>query len=347
MSTPPTEDQPAIRPPAAHDATPPPANGAAGALEDTPPAMSIGADVPSESNPPASSIGTDAPAESNPPAASIGADAPAATEVATLEPPPPPPLPPDPSGGASPTPDGADEEEEGMTMLEHLEELRTRVIVMSVALAVGLALSSIPVPGYSALTWNVISVVTLPAQGYLQSLQPGEIFLTYLKVALVVAGALAMPVLIYQMMAFVMPALHPHEKKYLYMAAPGVTLSFVLGILFGYLLLLPFAITFLLNFGVVESGVDVKWSFGAYVGTVTTLLFWMGLAFETPLVMFFLTKLRVLNVDRMVGFRKYALILAFVAGAVITPTPDPLNQTIVSVPLYLLFELGILFSKLA
>ena len=232
-------------------------------------------------------------------------------------------------------------------MLEHLEELRTRVIVMSVALAVGLALSSIPVPGYSSLTWNVINVVNAPAAGNLQVIKPGELFITYLKVALVVGGALAMPVLIYQTMAFVMPALHPHEKKYLYMAAPGVTFSFVIGILFGYLLLLPFAINFLLNFGVAESGVEVKWSFGEYVSTVTTLLFWMGLAFETPLVMFFLTKLRVLNVDRLVGFRKYALILAFVVGAIITPTPDPLNQTIVSVPLYLLFELGILFSKLA
>jgi sec-independent protein translocase protein TatC len=144
-----------------------------------------------------------------------------------------------------------------------------------------------------------------------------------------------------------MPALHPHEKKYLYMAAPGVTLSFILGILFGYLLVLPVAINFLLTFGAAETGIEVKWSFGEYIGTVTTLLFWMGLAFETPLVMFFLTKLRVLNVQRLVGFRKYALIGAFLVGAIITPTPDPLNQTLVSIPLYLLFELGILFSKLA
>ena len=234
-----------------------------------------------------------------------------------------------------------------MTMLEHLEELRTRVIVCCVALALGLALSAIPVPGYSSLTWNVIAVVNTPAAGNLQAIRPGEIFLTYLKVAIVVGAGLAMPVIVYQLMAFVMPALHPHEKKYLYMAAPGVTLSFLVGIAFGYALLLPFAISFLLTFGTAESGVDVKWSFGEYVGTVTTLLFWMGIAFETPLAMFFLTKLRVLNVERLKAFRKYALIGSFVAGAIITPTPDPLNQTIVSVPLYLLFELGILFSKLA
>jgi sec-independent protein translocase protein TatC len=283
--------------------------------------------------------------ESGPETASLSAATPELDSRHEPAPPPPPPVAPASAGDPSPSSD--DDEQEGMTMLEHLEELRTRVIVMSVALAVGLALSSIPVPGYSSLTWNVINVVNAPAAGNLQVIKPGELFITYLNVALVVGGALAMPVLIYQTMAFVMPALHPHEKKYLYMAAPGVTFSFVIGILFGYLLLLPFAINFLLNFGVAESGVEVKWSFGEYVSTVTTLLFWMGLAFETPLVMFFLTKLRVLNVDRLVGFRKYALILAFVVGAIITPTPDPLNQTIVSVPLYLLFELGILFSKLA
>ena len=232
-------------------------------------------------------------------------------------------------------------------MLEHLEELRVRVIICCVALAVGLAISAIPVPGYSSLTWNVINVVNAPAAGYLQTITPGEIFITYFKVALVVAGALAMPVLIYQVMKFVLPALHPHEKKYLYMAAPGVTFAFAIGVVFGYVLLLPFAINFLLTFGVAESGVEVKWAFGEYVGTVTTMLFWMGLAFETPLIMFFLAKLRVLTVERLVRARKYALIAAFIAGAIITPTPDPLNQTIISLPLYLLFELGILMARLA
>lgn len=236
-----------------------------------------------------------------------------------------------------------------MTMLEHLDELRIRIIIMAVALAVGLAVSAVPVPGYTSLTWNVITVVSAPAENHLQYIRPGESFVTYFKVALIVALALAMPVIIYQVMAFVLPALHPHEKKYLYMAAPGVTIAFIIGVLFGYLLLVPVAINFLLTFGQAEMNgtIESKWSFEEYVGTVTTLLFYMGLAFETPLIMFFLTKLRVLSVERLVRFRKYALILAFIVGAIITPTPDPLNQTIVSVPLYLLFELGILTSKLA
>ncbi len=194
---------------------------------------------------------------------------------------------------------------------------------------------------------TVIAVVNTPAEGSLQAIKPGEVFITYFKVALIVGAALAMPVIIYQVMAFVMPALHPHEKKYLFMAAPGVTISFLVGVVFGYVVLLPFAIKFLLGFGAEESGVDIKWSFGEYIGTVTTLLFWMGMSFETPLIMFFLTKLRVLSVQRLARFRKYAFVGAFIIGAIITPTPDPFNQTIVSIPLYLLFELGILMAKLA
>jgi sec-independent protein translocase protein TatC len=269
------------------------------------------------------------------------------TALVPSEPPssPPPPAVPT-SDGGFPSPE--DEEEEGMTMLEHLEELRIRIIICCVALATGMAISALPVPftEYRSLTWNVIDVVAKPAAGHLQYLQPGESFITYFKVAMALGGALAMPVIIYQMMAFVLPALHPHEKKYLFMAAPGVAISFIIGVLFGYLLLLPVAINFLLTFGT-DTGIEAMWGFGYYVGTVTSLLFWMGMSFQTPLIMFFLTKLRVLNVDRLKRFRKYALILSFVIGAIITPTPDPLNQTIVSLPLYLLYELGLLLARLA
>jgi len=241
----------------------------------------------------------------------------------------------------------ADEEEDAssMTMLEHLEELRSRVIIASVALMVGLAVSAIPVPGQSSLTWKVIDIVLIPVHGNIQAIRPGEVFFTYFKLALLVGAAFAMPVLIYQAMKFVMPALLPHEKKYLFMAVPGVSASFVVGIVFGYLVLVPFAVQFLMSFG--AELIEQRWSFSEYVSTVTSLLFWMGIAFETPLTMYFLAKLHVVNVERLKRFRRYALVLAFVVGAIITPTPDPINQTMVSVPLYLLFELGILLARLA
>ena len=142
-----------------------------------------------------------------------------------------------------------------------------------------------------------------------------------------------------------MPALLPHEKKYLYMALPGAMISFTIGIFFGYILVIPVAIDFLLKWNPIE--IQVMWQFSEYISTVTTLLLYMGLAFETPLLMFFLTKLRVLDPVRMARYRKYVLILSFIIGAMITPTPDPMNQTLVSLPIYLLFELGLLLSRLA
>ena len=261
-----------------------------------------------------------------------------------------------PTGYDNPAPAPEEEEEEGMTMLEHLEELRVRLIVCSVAVAVGLLVSAIPLPflttveglGIASVSATVMDMIARPAAGYLIYLKPGEGFVTYLQVAMMIGFSLAMPVVLYQVIAFVLPALLPHEKKYLYMAIPGAMLSFIIGIMFGYVLVLPVAIEFLKTFSPLPPGVvAVQWAFSEYMGTVTSLLLYMGLAFELPLLMFFMTKLRILNPERLVGFRKYAIILAFIIGAMITPTPDPLNQTIVSLPIYLLFELGLLLSKLA
>jgi sec-independent protein translocase protein TatC len=260
------------------------------------------------------------------------------------------PPPPDDTNALQPLGNAPEEEEEGMTMLEHLEELRDRIIVCAVALVLGLVISALPIPFVteSSVTQTVIALVSQPAADHLIFIKPGEGFVTYFQVALIVAMVLALPVITYQVIGFVLPALLPHEKKYLYMAVPGAMASFALGLLFGYILVIPVAIQFLLTFGVDNiPGLEVKWAFSEYIETVTTLLFWMGLSFETPLLMFFLTKLRILNPDRLKNFRKYALILAFIIGAMITPTPDPLNQTMVSLPLYLLFELGLLLSRLA
>lgn len=232
-----------------------------------------------------------------------------------------------------------------MTMLEHLNELRQRLIKCAIALVVGLALAALPVPGYTSLTWAVIAAITAPASGYLQGIKPGEVLFTYFHVALIVGASLAMPVIVYQIMAFILPALLPHERRALFLSLPGVMLSFVLGVAFGYYALLPFAVRFLLSFG--AELIPPNWSFSEYVGTVSLLLFGMGVAFELPLVMFALARMGVVDAKRLSGLRRWALVIAFVIGAIITPTPDPLNQTLVSLPLYLLFEIGILLARLA
>jgi sec-independent protein translocase protein TatC len=259
------------------------------------------------------------------------------------------PPPPDTTNALEPYGDAPEEEEEGMTMLEHLEELRNRMVVCSVALVAGLVVSALPAWGITdppvSVTQAVMDLLAAPAKGNLQYLKPGEGFVTYFQIALMMGFVLALPVITWQAIAFVLPALLPHEKKYLYMAVPGGMLSFALGLMFGYVLVIPVAIDFLLKWNPIE--ITVMWQFSEYMSTVATLLIYMGLAFETPLMMFFLAKLRIIDPVRLAGYRKYVLILSFIIGAMITPTPDPLNQTLVSLPIYLLFELGLLLARLA
>ena len=233
-----------------------------------------------------------------------------------------------------------------MTLLEHLEELRGRLVAAAVAVVAGILVALIPVPGFGSITENVIKLLAQKAPGgNLLALGPGEAFFTFLEVSLIIGVALSMPVIIYQLLAFVTPALYENEKKYLLIAVPGVTVSFAIGVLFCYFLMLPFAIAFLGNFQ--TEIFDQRWAAERYLDFVTTFMFWVGITFELPIVMYFLSKLGVVSAQRMASFRKYAFVMAFVIGAVITPTPDPINQTIVSLPIYFLFELGVILARFA
>jgi sec-independent protein translocase protein TatC len=235
-----------------------------------------------------------------------------------------------------------------MTMLEHLEELRGRLVASVIAVVVGVLAAIIPIPGLNSITWIVIDgLVSEGKQSGVNfiTIRPGEGFFTFLEVALVIGAALAMPVIIYQLLAFVTPALYANEKKYLYMAVPGVFFSFMCGVAFCYFLTLPFATRFLAGFA--SQTFQPTWTAEHYIDFVATFLFWVGLMFELPIIMFFLTKLGVVSQKRLAGFRKYAFVLAFVIGAAITPTPDPINQTIVSLPVYFLFELGVILARFA
>jgi sec-independent protein translocase protein TatC len=215
-------------------------------------------------------------------------------------------------------------------------------------LVVGVLVSVIPVPTLNSVTGYAVDLIVANATQFgvhIQAIGPGEVFFTYLEVALVLGAALAMPVMIFQIMAFVTPALYQNEKRYLYMAVPGVFFSFICGVVFCYVLTLPFATRFLAGF--MSGTIEQNWTFEKYVDFVATFMFWIGVMFELPIVMFFLSKLGVVSHQRLASFRKYAFVLAFVIGAAITPTPDPINQTIVSLPIYLLFELGVILARFA
>jgi sec-independent protein translocase protein TatC len=163
------------------------------------------------------------------------------------------------------------------------------------------------------------------------------------KVVLMAGFVVALPVVLHQAIRFVSPGLTSQEKAYLYAFLPGTLAAFVAGVAFGYYVLFPPAFHFLFTFGAdnVEPAIRVS----SYINVLTSLMFWMGMVFELPLIMFGLGRLGVVTPDQMSRFRKYAVILAFVAGAFITPTFDPINQCLVAVPILVLYEVGILLAR--
>ena len=165
------------------------------------------------------------------------------------------------------------------------------------------------------------------------------------KASLVVGIAVSMPFVLYQMAMFVAPGLTPTERRYLYALLPISVLMFFAGAAFGYRVLFPPMLNFLLTFGSDVATPMIR--IGNYVNTMVTLLFWMGVVFEIPLVSFFLSKIGVVTPEFLAKQRRYAIVAAFVLGAIITPTFDPLNQTFVALPIIVLYEAGIWLAKLA
>ena len=164
------------------------------------------------------------------------------------------------------------------------------------------------------------------------------------KVSVLTGFAASLPFLLWQVVMFLRPGLTPVERRYLYLLTPGGLLAFAAGVAFAYFVLLPPAINFLLSFGGDVATPLIR--IGSYVTLITTLLFWMGLIFELPIVIFFLTRIGVINTRWLGRQRRWAILLAFVLGALITPTFDPINQSLVAGPVIVLFEVGYWLAKL-
>jgi sec-independent protein translocase protein TatC len=227
-----------------------------------------------------------------------------------------------------------------MTLLEHLEELRNRFLVATIAIVVTTVVGMLAAP-------QVIEILKIPGPENLklQAVEVTETFVTFFKVALLSGIGLAMPVLVYQLIRFVAPAMTRKEKRLLVSMLPFVTFFFFLGTVFGYFVTLPFALAFLLGFGVSMAEPIIR--IGNYITFVLTILFWMGVSFELPVVIYVLAKLGLVTPKRLAGFRKYAILIFFIVAAIITPTPDPLNQTLVALPMIVLYEVGILMARIA
>ena len=243
------------------------------------------------------------------------------------------------------------ERDKELSLVQHLGELRTRLMVASLAVLITTGISF-------AFATNMIRLLLIPVDcsfiptfvcdatpTKLIALSPTENFTTYMRVALFTGIALAMPVILYEIYAYIDPALLPKERRFIRFLGIPIILLFLLGMAFCYFVLLPNAIKFLISFG--SDVIQNQLRASDYLSFVTTFILGLGIVFETPVVIYALVRVHVVRRSWLAKQRRYVFLLVFVIGAIITPTPDPFNQTLVAIPMYLLFELGLFLARFA
>ena len=233
-----------------------------------------------------------------------------------------------------------------MTLLDHLRELRSRLIKISLGVIAGLGVGLWIVNGTDFIAYLIRNFV---GEKGVQITDVTEAFTSYIGIALTIGITLAMPIIIYQIIAFMAPGLEPKEKRWLYLGLPLVILFFVGGLAFGWFITAPAAIKFLIGFGISNADglIDARPRLDNFVDILTRLLLINGIIFEMPMVMFVLAKLGVLNPIKLAKYRRYVVLLVVVIAAIVTPTGDPANLALVAVPMYILFEFGLLLARLA
>ena len=231
------------------------------------------------------------------------------------------------------------------TIMQHLAELRRRVLICVVAVIIGSAVAFVFFEQLIELLVRPARDLNLDDGGQLVFTEVTELLTTAVKVSFVAGLVLAMPIVLYQVVMFVAPGLTGRERRYLFGFMPGAMLAFVSGVAFGYFVLTPPALHFLLTFGGDVAVPLIRVS--NIINLMIRLLFWMGVAFETPLVMYLLAQLGIVSARGLARFRRYWVVVAFILGAIITPTFDPVNQGLVAIPLLVLYELGILLARFA
>jgi len=228
--------------------------------------------------------------------------------------------------------------EKRLSILGHLTELRKRLTRSVIAVVITTIIAFI-------FYQKIFDILIYPAGDInLIFVEMTEMIGTVMRVCLISGVILAIPYLTYEFIMFVAPALTPKEKRYVYLILPWISLMFAGGVVFGYFILIPPATRFLITFGSDIATPQIK--IGNYVSVVTRLLLAIGLVFEMPVVTTFLARLGVVSSQWLASKRKMAIILAFVLAAIITPTFDPINQSLVAVPLVILYELSIWLARL-
>ena len=249
-----------------------------------------------------------------------------------------------PGGSNAPVPQPDDlSDDQPMTLVEHLKELRDRLVRMCIAILVGMIGGFFFASRVVAYFRSVVQRADPNAQ--LVQTEATDLVSTYLKITLYLGIAFAMPVLLYQVIRFLSPGLTKQERRYVIATIPFAMIFFVGGVAFASLVAIPNMYHFLLGFSAGQ--VTNLIAIGSVFGFFSSLSLWSGIFFQLPIVMFLISALGVVSYDVMRKARKWAAVGLMIAAAVITPTPDALSMLIVWAPMYLLFELGLILAWFA
>ncbi|MFC2020864.1 twin-arginine translocase subunit TatC [Chloroflexota bacterium] len=226
-----------------------------------------------------------------------------------------------------------------LSALGHIGELRKRLIRSVIVVAITVIFSFVFYP-------QIFDILLVPAPQdiSLQAIKMTEMLGTTMRVALISGIILAMPYLTYELIMFVSPALTRREKKYVYLILPWIALMFAAGVAFAYFIIIPRITGFLIGWG--SDIVSIQPMFSDYINIVTRLLLVVGLVFEMPVVTTFLARIGVIKPNWLADRRKPAIVIAFILAAIITPTIDPINQSLIAIPLVALYEMSIWLAKL-
>ncbi len=223
-------------------------------------------------------------------------------------------------------------------LLEHVDALRMHLTRMVIALVIGIAICA-------TFTTNIIDFLSKPIGGIntLQAIDVTESVGVFMRVTLVAGFAMALPYIAFELWLFAAPGLHAHARQMGLLGIPLTLIFFMGGVLFSYYLLLPTALPFLLTF----MGIHTIPRVSSYIDFVTGLLFWIGIAFEFPLVIYVLSLMGIVKPKMLAKYWRYAIVIIAIIAAAVTPTVDPINMSLVMAPMILLYFLSIGMSQMA
>lgn len=235
-----------------------------------------------------------------------------------------------------------DGREKEMSFLDHLEELRWRIIKATIAVLI----AAIAAAFFSDFLVKVVLMEPLLKVGLkAQVLTPYGIMLLYMQTVLVAGLIIAMPYVLWQLWQFIAPGLLPNERKYASLIVFFTSLCFLTGIVFAYYILVPTALKFFSEFGTDTFQLNV--SADNYISFLLSLILGAGVVFELPMISYFLSKIGLLTPAFMRKYRRHAIVVILIISAVVTPTPDIVTQSLLAAPMILLYEVSIYISKVS